>query len=185
MQAQVKYCGFWKRVAAHLLDQFIIGFALVTLLFPFLILFFGISDIFHPSSDQYYISRVDFKMDIEMMPELILAISVLVFVIFSVIIQWLYYAFFESSQKMSTPGKMILSLRVTDLAQNRISFAKASARYFAKIITGFTFGLGYLMAAFTFRKQTLHDMITGCVVIERTFSTEYFYPNYKNKDENV
>lgn len=85
MQAQVKYCGFWKRVAAHLLDQFIIGFALV--LFPFLILFFGISDIFHPSSDQYYISRVDFKMDIEMMPELILAISELVFVIFPVIIQ--------------------------------------------------------------------------------------------------
>jgi len=55
---------------------------------------------------------------------------------------------------------------VTDLAGNRVSFARASGRFFAKLITGLIpLGIGYIMAGITERKQALHDMIASCLVL--------------------
>jgi uncharacterized RDD family membrane protein YckC len=86
----------------------------------------------------------------------------------SVLGQWLYYAYLESGEKQATWGKQILSLYVTDLAGNRISFGRASGRFFAKIISGLIpLGIGYIMAGFTERKQALHDMIASCLVLRR------------------
>jgi len=57
-------------------------------------------------------------------------------------------------------------LIVTDLNGNRISFGRASGRFFSKIISGLIpFGIGYILAGFTERKQALHDMIAGCLVL--------------------
>jgi uncharacterized RDD family membrane protein YckC len=57
---------------------------------------------------------------------------------------------------------------VTDLEGRRITFARASARYFSKIITGLIpFGIGYMMAGFTEKKQALHDIIAGCLVLRK------------------
>ena len=77
---------------------------------------------------------------------------------------WLYEALMESSAKQATLGKMLLGLMVTDEAGNRISFARASGRHFAKYISSFTLFIGYIMAGFTAKKQALHDMIAGTLV---------------------
>ena len=79
---------------------------------------------------------------------------------------WLYYAFFESSAWQGTVGKKVLGLRVTDLEGNRISFGRATGRFFAKLVSNFTMMIGYIMAGFTERKQALHDMIAGCLVVK-------------------
>jgi uncharacterized RDD family membrane protein YckC len=50
---------------------------------------------------------------------------------------------------------------------NRISFGRATGRYFGKILSGLTFTIGYIMAGFTQQKQALHDMIAGCLVINK------------------
>ncbi len=98
-------------------------------------------------------------------------VTIILFIIISNILTtifiWLYYAIMESSGKQATLGKLALSLKVTDLNGNKISFARATGRHFAKIITDFTFGIGYLMPLFTEKKQTLHDMIAGCVVVKK------------------
>jgi uncharacterized RDD family membrane protein YckC len=60
---------------------------------------------------------------------------------------------------------MALGLKVIDLYGNRISFARATGRHFAKYISGVILGIGYIMAGFTERKQALHDMIAGTLVI--------------------
>ena len=78
-----------------------------------------------------------------------------------------YWAAFESSKWQASPGKMALGIKVTDLNGNRISFARASGRYFAKILSGLTLLVGYFMAAFTARKQALHDIIAGCLVVNK------------------
>ncbi len=65
-----------------------------------------------------------------------------------------------------TVGKKILGLRVTDLNGNRVSFGRASGRFFGKIVSGFTLMIGYIMAGFTEKKQALHDMIAGCLVVK-------------------
>jgi uncharacterized RDD family membrane protein YckC len=56
------------------------------------------------------------------------------------------------------------------MAGQRVSFARATGRHFAKIISNlasFGIGLGYIMAGFTAKKQALHDMIAGCLVLRR------------------
>ncbi|HEX9060478.1 MAG TPA: RDD family protein [Clostridia bacterium] len=82
----------------------------------------------------------------------------------SVIIGWLYFSFMESSTLQATLGKKALGIKVTDVYGNRISFLRASIRYFCRFISAFIFFIGYIMAAFTYKKQTFHDMISNTVV---------------------
>ncbi len=81
--------------------------------------------------------------------------------------QWLYFALMESSVKQGTLGKMALGIIVTDANGNRISFGRATGRYFGKIISGAILCIGYIMAGFTEKKQALHDMIAGCLVVNK------------------
>lgn len=77
---------------------------------------------------------------------------------------WLYEAFLESSSYQATLGKMIFGMKVTDLYGNRISFARATGRHFAKILSGMILCIGFIMVGLTERKQGLHDMIAGTLV---------------------
>lgn len=82
--------------------------------------------------------------------------------------QWVYWALLESSPWQATLGKKMLGLYVTDLEGKRLTFARASARYFAKIISTLTIGIGYLMEGLTPKKQGLHDTIAECLVLKKT-----------------
>jgi len=77
---------------------------------------------------------------------------------------WLYSAFMLSSSYQATLGKMIFGMKVTDLSGNRISFARATGRHFAKWVSAAILFVGFLMVAFTERKQGLHDMLAGTLV---------------------
>jgi uncharacterized RDD family membrane protein YckC len=83
----------------------------------------------------------------------------------NLVVNWLYFALLESSAKQATVGKMALGIKVTDLHGERLNFARATGRYFSKIISGLTFGIGFLMAGFTEKKQALHDMIARTLVV--------------------
>ncbi len=80
---------------------------------------------------------------------------------------WLYYALMESSERQATLGKQLLNIMVTDISGNRITFGRATGRHFAKIISGLTLSIGYIMAGFTEKKQALHDMIADCLVLKK------------------
>jgi uncharacterized RDD family membrane protein YckC len=77
---------------------------------------------------------------------------------------WLYEALMESSSYQATLGKMIFGMKVTDLNGNRISFERATGRHFAKWLSGVILCIGYIMVAFTERKQGLHDLLAGTLV---------------------
>jgi Tfp pilus assembly major pilin PilA len=66
----------------------------------------------------------------------------------------------------ATPGKLLLRIHVTDLAGRRIGFGRATGRHFARILSSLIFYVGYLMAAFTWRRQALHDMLAGTLVVQ-------------------
>jgi uncharacterized RDD family membrane protein YckC len=72
----------------------------------------------------------------------------------------------ESSAKQATVGKMALGIIVTDLEGRRLGFGRATGRYFAKILSALILGIGFLMAAFTERKQGLHDMVASTLVVK-------------------
>lgn len=141
-----RYGGFWIRVVAAIIDGLVLGIV-VWPISGMLALMIGVAG-----------GRVD-------MPgigiHLVRGIVVWSLFIFA---GWIYEAGMESSSKQATLGKMALGLKVTDEYGNRISFARASGRYFSKILSRMILFIGYIMAGFTARKQALHDMIAGTVV---------------------
>lgn len=80
---------------------------------------------------------------------------------------WLYEALMMSSQWQTTLGKHLLGIKVTTLDGRRISFARATARHFSKYISSIILCAGYIVAAFTEKKQALHDIIAETLVVRR------------------
>jgi uncharacterized RDD family membrane protein YckC len=79
---------------------------------------------------------------------------------------WLYFAVMESSKYQATLGKLLLGAKVVDLNGKKISFFKATGRYFGKFLSRLLLGLGYVMMLFTKKKQCLHDKLTATLVIK-------------------
>lgn len=150
------YAGFGQRFAAILIDGVIIGAVAMIVGFVLGALFFtsaGLNTII--SGEELDDGTI------------IMGILSYIFFVFMILIgSWLYFALQESSTKMGTIGKRAMGIVVTDMDGNRISFARASGRYFGKIISGSIMYVGYIMAAFTERKQALHDMISNCLVMQ-------------------
>jgi uncharacterized RDD family membrane protein YckC len=146
----VNYAGFWLRFVAYLIDIVLVSIVAI----PFYLVLgslFGLN-----------MSSIARDPNSPMLGSAM--ISVLLFEGCALFGLWLYYAILESSAWQGTVGKKVLGLRVTDLSGNRISFGRATGRFFAKLVSNFTFMIGYIMAGFTAKKQALHDMIAGCLV---------------------
>lgn len=138
----MSYAGFWKRVAAAIIDEIIImigGFAF-GFVFVMVMVAGGIDD---------------------------LAVLEVMENILGIILIWVYFAVMESSPTQGTLGKMALGIKVTDLEGNKIDFPRATRRHFAKIISVLILYIGFIMVAFTQEKQGLHDMMAGCLVVTK------------------
>lgn len=142
--SQAIYSGFWLRFGAFVIDQVILtaAYFVLVLVFAFGLIGFG------------------GKPQIAKSIGLALGIWIV-----AIVGPWLYNALLESSSRQATVGKIACGIKVTDLNGERISFGRATGRHFAEWITGFTFLIGYVMAAFTQRRQTLHDLMAGTVVV--------------------
>lgn len=159
----VRHAGFLLRFVAYFIDRLIVGFISFVVILPMLAIF-GIS-LFSMSrlTDLSNFESLDDGAKVALIVGAIAAYST--FIIIAVTISWLYYALMESSQRQATLGKLAAGIKVTDLNGNRISFLQATGRYFAKILSGLMFGIGYLMIIFTEKKQGLHDILAGTLVV--------------------
>lgn len=83
----------------------------------------------------------------------------------SAVINWVIFAAFESGGWQATPGKRLMGLRVTDMNGERLTFGRATGRYFAKILSGLLFCIGYIMVGVTEKKQGLHDRLADTLVL--------------------
>lgn len=134
------YAGFWLRLVAYIIDMFVLmgaGFVLGMFLF---------------------IIAPDLAQELESQ-------EVWGFILIGM--AWIYYASMESSSKQATLGKMALGLKVTDLNKKQISFGRATGRFFGKILSRMLLGMGFFMIAFTEKKQGLHDLLAGCLVLKK------------------
>ncbi len=156
-QKPIEYAGFWWRFLAYLIDSIIIS----TISWIFILPVFAILGI-----SVFSMKQSGYNMDD---PTLFIGTFLMAMIpvaIISTAAQWLYFALMESSRHQGTVGKLLLKIKVTDTAGNRINFARATGRYFAKIISGMILMIGYIMAGFTERKQALHDILANCYVIK-------------------
>jgi uncharacterized RDD family membrane protein YckC len=87
--------------------------------------------------------------------------------IIGLVVGAIYYVTLDSSAKQGTWGKQIVGLKVADLEGRRLSVGRAIGRYFAHYLTYCTCSIGFLLPLFTKNRQTLHDLISGCIVINK------------------
>ena len=136
---QVSYAGFWRRFWAFLIDVIVTYFPIATVR---VLLGLPVSGSFDPLQPAAWWSAL-FEMGID----------------------WLYAAFLISSPWRATLGQAVMDLHVTDLNGDRITFGRATARYLAQILNLVTLGFGVLLQLFTARRQALHDLVSGTVVV--------------------
>jgi uncharacterized RDD family membrane protein YckC len=134
----VAYGGFWIRLVAYIIDAILLNIVVGII---------GVA-----------VGLNMYSVDVERFdPSTGLA---------SIVIAWLYFALMESSARGATLGKMAVGLRVVTDQGERLSFARATGRYFAKFVSAVILLIGFIMIAFTDRKRGLHDMIAGTLVIK-------------------
>ena len=139
------YAGFWKRFAAVLIDAFALavpGFLLGAII--------GLS----------FASRFDDEMTASMGADLMGRLV-------GIGMAWLYYSLMESSAWQATLGKKALGIVVVDANGDRLTWGRATGRYFGKIVSAIPMGIGFLLAAFTQKKQALHDMMAATYVVNK------------------
>ena len=140
------YAGFWVRFGAVVIDTVVLGLAGVILAIITVIAIVLVSP--------------DTFLDTLLSP---------VFAILSQIVMNIlsaaYFVFMHSSSKQATLGKMAMSLKVTDVDGERIGVGKSFLRLIGTFVSAVLLMIGYLMVAFTERKQGLHDKIAGTLVV--------------------
>lgn len=146
------YAGFWRRLAAYAIDTVLlfVGLFILNVLFQFFVIL-GLLSSGQTLTDESY------------------AGTLLVLSGILIVLVWLYYAGLESSAWQATIGKRLMRLVVTDLYGRRISFGRATGRYWSKILSTLILFAGFWMIPLTQRKQGLHDLIASTLVGRRDY----------------
>jgi len=149
------YAGFWLRFVALIIDGLLLYFVGMILFLPFAAsMGMGMRGMMtgRPPDPQALFPMIHAMLRLTLL---------------RTVLHWLYYSLLESSAWQATLGKKALGLEVTDLDGNRISFGRATGRFFAKFISTIILFIGYIMAGFTEKKQALHDILAGTLVIRK------------------
>ncbi len=146
-----------RRLVAYIIDGFIIGAFSTVIMIIFMAPFFG-------SVMSAAINEQD--------PDPAMLMGGAGFMMLGVLLMYLliflYFALQHSSRHQATFGKRAMKLYVTDIDGDRLTFGKAALRSIGRFINGMTMMIGWLMVFFTDRKQGLHDMIAGTLVLDGT-----------------
>ena len=138
--ARIEYVGFWKRIAATLIDTLI----LLVVIVPALIAIYG-REYLERAQDSMFAGLWDFLLQV-----VVPAVAVILF--------WKY--------RGATPGKMAISAKIVDAQTGgRPATGKLVLRYFAYLASTLPLLLGFVWVAIDRRKQGFHDKIAGTLVI--------------------
>ncbi len=151
---EVVLAGFWKRVAANLIDSLVVGVAGGIIGMVLGMMAVPLSAVVDDNTGMFMIGMQ------------------VVIQVVSMVLTAAYYAWFHASNSQATLGKMAIGIKVVRGDGTRISFARGFGRYFAMILSALTLGIGFLMAAFTERKQALHDILCDTLVVDKWAYTD-------------
>ena len=157
---EVVYAGFWKRFAALTIDSTIVGMAYYAVMFAVLLA----GGLGGALSGQVDLQSGDLPPGF--------AVAMVVAYLTYPVISGLYYVLLESSSQQATLGKLAVGIKVTDARGERLGRAHALGRWVSHLVCYVTFYIGYLVVAFTERRQGLHDMVASTLVVDRWAYTD-------------
>ena len=147
----LEYAGFWPRVAASLIDGLVLMLVAILVMVAVVV---GVAILRAGGGNRPLESSV-----------VVIAILVAYFGIIAFCL--LYPVWMVSSPRQATVGKIAMGLRVVDLDGERLGFGRSIGRQLAKAVSCMVpFGIGFLLAAFTEKRQALHDMIASTLVVK-------------------
>ena len=153
---EVVYAGFWKRYAASVIDGLLFFVVMLVVMLVVGGLFgLGLS-----------------TLGSEMATGTLAPLMVLGIYVVPIVLQAFYFVWMHASASQATLGKLAVGIKVTDLDGNPIGTGQSLGRW-----AGYFFfhllscGIASLVSAFTTgltgRKQALHDMAAGTLVVDR------------------
>ncbi|MDZ5470583.1 RDD family protein [Bacillus sp. 31A1R] len=160
-----EYASFWQRFVAYLIDGVVLGIPLAILTIIIITIFFGSTGATDILMSSAYGGELTDEEALTFLGTYLSAVFVSILINFVIAVA--YYAGLHASKWQGTVGKKLLGIKVTDLHGNRISFWRGLGRYAAMGFLSGIFMIGFIMAAFTEKKQALHDMIAGTLVVKK------------------
>ena len=142
---EMKYAGFWVRFGAYVVDNLIV-IAIMLVAFIFMI----------PEMNIIYLEGKPTLP--EEFKDRIRRLSFIVYAAYEVLM--------TSSSKRATLGKMLFKLTVVDQNGNQLTLTDAILRYFGKLLSTALFFVGFIIAAFHAKKQSMHDILAKTYVIK-------------------
>ena len=136
---QTNYAGFWVRCLAYVLD------------FVAILVFATIGGLFMIPLGATNVSGE--------------VIGILIITYIIALAFW-YFILMQASKKQGTWGKQICKIYIGDKHGNRISVGRSLLRFLGTYLSAFVY-VGYILVAFTEKKQSLHDMIAGTYVYKK------------------
>jgi len=98
--------------------------------------------------------------------EVILILIPIIGWILSLFVTWLYFAIQHSSTKQATFGMRALDIKITNENHGKIGFWRATGNFYLTVISALVFFIGFLMIAFTSKKQGFHNLISRTLCIK-------------------
>jgi uncharacterized RDD family membrane protein YckC len=144
----VRYAGFWRRFLASVVDGLLLGVVNFIVQMVILLPAISMTEIADPASAGINIGLL----------LVLYAIQLGTAFTYETVLIWKYG---------STLGKMACKVEVITAEGKPISYGLSVGRYFAKMLSAFTLGIGYIIAAFDEEKRSLHDRLCNTRVIMR------------------
>jgi uncharacterized RDD family membrane protein YckC len=98
--------------------------------------------------------------------EVILILIPIIGWILSLFVTWLYFAIQQSSTKQATFGMRALDIKITNENHGKIGFWRATGNFYLTVISALVVFIGFLMIAFTSKKQGFHNLISRTLCIK-------------------
>jgi len=153
------YAGFWERFLAIIIDGFVLSAVSSVIQIPLMF----VLPLFVNSESLGRLSSGDISIAV-LAPYIVIAAVVGGLLL---VLSWLYHALMTASSRQATLGKQVLHLIVTDLDGERLSFGRATGRFFATFLSYYLLLIGYVIQPFTEKRQALHDILAGTLVVKR------------------
>lgn len=151
------YAGFWRRAIALMIDSIIISIP-CTIVYAIIMAILALRLGSLPQANQANPQEA-----------FLFAGSMLLSQLIFVVVFWLYFTLLESGQKQATVGKRVMGIKVVGADGGRITFARATGRFFGKCVSYMLLNFGYYMAGFTKKRQALHDLMADTYVVREDF----------------
>jgi len=138
---RIVLAGFWKRVAATLIDTIILFVLIFICGFIYGLMF--VTQETNLAELRGYTNG------------------------FSFLFTAIYFIGYHASSYQATPGKIAVGIKVVRYDGSGLLIGGAFLRFLATILNGFTFGIGWLLAMLTRDKQALHDFLCKTLVVDK------------------